>query len=164
MEKLCVPFDTLERAEFQVFMPDDATEGIEFDTKSIAAKGYRGKACENTDDLDDLVAQPTDTSLPECYSRASVYWEKGEYDNAIAEYTKPSVSIQPQLRLSDSGWSLRTEGEFEKAITDYTEAIRLASDDGELYASRGLAYEQNGDKAKADADFAQAKKLGYKAP
>ena len=28
----------------------------------------------------------------------------------------------------------------------------------------GQAYEKKGDKAKAEADFAQAKKLGYKPP
>ena len=33
--------------------------------------------------------------------------------------------------------------------------------DGEAYHHRGLAYEKKGEKAKAEKDFAQAKKLGY---
>ena len=29
------------------------------------------------------------------------------------------------------------------------------------YYRRGVCYQENGDKVKAEADFAQAKKLGY---
>ena len=43
-------------------------------------------------------------------------------------------------------------------------AIRLDPKYAKSYYSRGLAYEQMGETANADADFAQAKKLGYKTP
>ena len=32
----------------------------------------------------------------------------------------------------------------------------------EAYYSRGVAYDKKGDHAKADADVAEARKLGYK--
>ena len=53
-------------------------------------------------------------------------------------------------------------GEQGAAIADYTEAIRLAPDFAQAYFNRGRAYEQAGDHAKAQADFAKAEKLGPK--
>jgi len=52
-------------------------------------------------------------------------------------------------------------GETDKAIADYTEAIRLKPDDAKAYYNRGVAFEDSGDKSKAEQDFAKAKKLGY---
>ena len=49
------------------------------------------------------------------------------------------------------------------AIADYTEAIRLDPKKAEAYYGRGCSYKNKGDQGKADADFAQAEKLGYKA-
>jgi Flp pilus assembly protein TadD len=51
-----------------------------------------------------------------------------------------------------------------KAIEDCTAAIRLDPNGGYAYYGRAQSYEKQGDKAKAEEDFAQAKKLGYKAP
>jgi Flp pilus assembly protein TadD len=53
------------------------------------------------------------------------------------------------------------KGDFDKAIADYTEAIRLNPQCAEAHYGRGVAYEKKGEKAKAEADFAQAKKLGF---
>ncbi len=153
MEEICVPFDTLDKIEFQVFPSLFIPPLSSF---------FSEPAEMNTDDFENTIAQSTDTSLPACCTRASDYLNKGEYDSAIAEYTEairfnPGMSLAHQAR----GGAYFLKGEFEKAIADYTEAIRLAPNDGELYASRGLAYEQNGSKVNAEADFAQAKKLGY---
>lgn len=54
------------------------------------------------------------------------------------------------------------KGDFDKAIADLTEAIRLNPKYAEAYHSRGIAYEEKGDQSKAEADFAKAKALGYK--
>ena len=53
-------------------------------------------------------------------------------------------------------------GDFDKAIADFTEAIRLDPKDAQSYQNRGVAYGKKGEKAKAEEDFAQAKKLGDK--
>ena len=58
-------------------------------------------------------------------------------------------------------WSKRN---YDKAIADCTEAIRLDPALLEAYFLRGLSYGKNGDKAKAKDDFAQAEKLGYNGP
>ena len=51
---------------------------------------------------------------------------------------------------------------YDKAIADYTVAIRLEPKDAQAYQNRGVAYEKKDEKAEAEEDFAQAKKLGYK--
>ena len=60
------------------------------------------------------------------------------------------------------GLSLREKGEYDKAIADFTEAIRLDPKYAKAFFGRASAYERNGEITKADEDFAQAKKLGYK--
>jgi Flp pilus assembly protein TadD len=67
------------------------------------------------------------------------------------------------MLLLQSWLLLRREG-YDKAIADYTEAVRFDPKLGSAYYNRGFAYQRKSDKAKAEADFAQAKKLGYKAP
>ena len=49
-----------------------------------------------------------------------------------------------------------------RRIADFTEAVRVDPKLAEAYLSRGVAYQEKGEQAKADEDFAQAKKLGYK--
>ena len=55
----------------------------------------------------------------------------------------------------------RAKGENDKAIADYTEAIRLEPENAQAYHGRGSAYEAKGDHKRAEADFAEAKKLGH---
>ena len=56
------------------------------------------------------------------------------------------------------------KGDFDKAIADFSEAIRLNPKLTLAYWGRGSAYQNKGEVAKAEEDFAQAKRLGYKAP
>ena len=60
------------------------------------------------------------------------------------------------------GNAYRNNGEYDKAITDYTEAIRLDPKYATAYNNRGIAYRHRGDTQKAQADFAQAERLGCK--
>ncbi len=51
----------------------------------------------------------------------------------------------------------------DEAIADLTAAAGLGGKDAATYYyMRGLAYKRKGDNAKAEEDFATAKKLGYK--
>ncbi len=57
---------------------------------------------------------------------------------------------------------LRQRGEYDRAIADYSEAIRI---DGALtgaYTGRGLAYEGKADVEKAKADYRKALTLTQK--
>jgi tetratricopeptide (TPR) repeat protein len=48
---------------------------------------------------------------------------------------------------------------FDLAIADYSEAIRLNPNDADFYLYRGLDRQRIGDKAGAEADIAEAKRL-----
>ena len=48
------------------------------------------------------------------------------------------------------------KGQYDRAIRDYTEAIRLRPGYADTYANRGLAYVKLGRRAKAIADFRKA--------
>jgi Flp pilus assembly protein TadD len=51
------------------------------------------------------------------------------------------------------------KGEYDKAIADYTEALRLDPKNSIFYSDRGYAYGQKGDTARANADYARAREL-----
>jgi Flp pilus assembly protein TadD len=53
--------------------------------------------------------------------------------------------------------------DYDAAITCFTEAITANPKDGSTYYARARAYDAKGDKAKAQADFTEAKKLGFSA-
>ena len=57
---------------------------------------------------------------------------------------------------------LRQRGEFDKAIADYSEALRIDGDLVGAYAGRGLAYEGKADVEKAKADYRKALALARK--
>ncbi len=52
------------------------------------------------------------------------------------------------------------QGNYEKAIADCTEAIRLRPTNDESYLSRGLAYSRKGDIETARIDFDHVQRQG----
>lgn len=58
------------------------------------------------------------------------------------------------------GDSYAEEGQYDMAIQEYDEAIRLERNYGDAYYKRGLAYEALGKTIEAERDFANAKELG----
>src|SRR5690349_6555176 len=53
------------------------------------------------------------------------------------------------------------KNDYDAAVSNYTEAIRLSPDRGVAYFSRGQAYFAKSDLDHAIADFTQAIKLGF---
>jgi tetratricopeptide (TPR) repeat protein len=59
----------------------------------------------------------------------------------------------------DRGITLAGQGEYESAIADFTEAIRLDPNYTAAYYNRGNAYNNKGDNDRAIADYTQAIRL-----
>jgi tetratricopeptide (TPR) repeat protein len=57
---------------------------------------------------------------------------------------------------------LRQRGEYDRAIADYSAALRIDGDLVGAYAGRGLAYEGKAEVEKARADYRQALALAQK--
>ena len=51
-------------------------------------------------------------------------------------------------------------GEYDLAIQDCDRSIALDPDLGEAYRTRGVAFQEKGDLAKAKSDYLKAKQLG----
>ncbi len=73
-------------------------------------------------------------------------------------YTLGSYEDWGQVSRGDS---FAEEGQYDMAIQEYDEAIRLERNYGDAYYKRGLAYEALGKTIEAERDFAKAKELGY---
>jgi tetratricopeptide (TPR) repeat protein len=57
---------------------------------------------------------------------------------------------------------LRQQGEFDRAIADYSAAIRIDAELTGAYTGRGLAYEGKADAENAKADYRKALALAQK--
>jgi len=109
--------------------------------------------------------QPKEEQAIDAVHRGEAYFNKGEFDKAIADFTE-AIRLNPEYDLAYivRGLAYSEKGEHGRAITDYTDAIALDPKLPDAYALRGQAYEKQGDQAKAEADFAKAKELGYIPP
>ena len=65
-------------------------------------------------------------------------------------------------RILNRAWAHVTAKEFDKAITDYTEAIRLDPKNAQAYTGRGCAYQCKRDWDTAIADYSEAIRLNPK--
>jgi tetratricopeptide (TPR) repeat protein len=112
------------------------------------------------------------------YNRCVLYNAKEDYDRAVADCGQ-AVKFGPspdataptgERRLandhtrsdysSERGFAYLKKNDYDRAIIDLDNAIRLNPDNGRALKTRGLAYQAKGDTARADADLAMAKLFG----
>jgi class 3 adenylate cyclase/Tfp pilus assembly protein PilF len=90
------------------------------------------------------------------YTLARALRELGRVEDAIAAYTR-AVAVKPTAdALNNRGIAFYDSGAFDKAVADYTEAIRLDGQHGEAYNNRAWTQYKAGKlrAALADADKA----------
>lgn len=80
----------------------------------------------------------------------------------IVPNVEESVQNRADAYLFRAGAYL-AQGDFDKAITDYSDAIVLTPKNVIAYSSRALAYSHKGDRAHAVADYVTAAKIDPKA-
>ncbi|MGO9173721.1 MAG: tetratricopeptide repeat protein [Rhodomicrobium sp.] len=92
----------------------------------------------------------------------NAYYEKQDYDHAIADFTK-AIDLAPDYAAyNNRGNAYYVRKDYDNAIADYTKAIDLAPNDAVAYHNRGNAYKAIGITSQSAADLDQARKLGYK--
>lgn len=112
-------------------------------------------------DYDEAIRLKPDYSRP-YHNRADAYRKKGDVDKAIADYTEV-LRLEPKKdpkALVGRAFGYVKKGDLDKAIADCTDAIKGDPKFAAAFYLRGRAYSQQGQTAKAEEDFAQAKKLG----
>lgn len=84
------------------------------------------------------------------------------FNEAIVEYTEEIQKNPKDARYKarayvSRGIAYAGKLEYDKAIADYNEALRLSPKFSSAYYNRGVAYEEMGEHEKAKADFAKVR-------
>ena len=94
---------------------------------------------------------------PAYLGRANAYSNQGNLDEAIRDYCEdPILPLPTTIEVLCTGIRALSN----KAISDFTEAIRLDPNYAIAYENRGVFYFHTGKRAKANADFATAETVG----
>jgi len=98
--------------------------------------------------------------LATIYFWRAVGWnKKGDYSKVIADTTE-AIRLQPsQAAHNLRGSAYYDKGEYEIAITDFDDALKLGPPSGTIFHNRGNAFRGKGDYARAIADYDATIKL-----
>ncbi len=92
--------------------------------------------------------------------RGSIWFDKGEYDKAIADYSE-SIRINPKNAVDyDSrgcAWGMKKD--YDKAIADFNESIKIDPRYALAYGNRGMVWKDKREIGKAIADWNEAIRL-----
>ena len=98
--------------------------------------------------------------------RGYAYYKAARNARAIEDYSQ-AIRLDPKMEgggLSPyllRGFAWVYERKYEKAIEDYSRAIDLEPENSAAWYNRGLAYRHLGKKARARADMAKGRELGF---
>lgn len=83
--------------------------------------------------------------------------QKGDFDGAIADYTK-AIEIDPRYvqAYGNRGIARKAKGDLDGAIADYTKVVEIDPRDRLAYYNRGIARTAKGDLEGAIADYSRA--------
>ncbi len=112
------------------------------------------------------------------YNRCVIFNFKEDYDRALADCSQ-AVKLGPSPNataatggerlgndrtisdyFAERGFAYLKKNDYDRAIMDCDNAIRLNPRNARAVKNRGLAYQAKGDTARADADLEAAKQLG----
>jgi tetratricopeptide (TPR) repeat protein len=91
------------------------------------------------------------------FKRGNEFYEKDDYDNAIADFSA-AIRLDPEVAVlhNSRGMAYHFKNEYDKAIADYTAAIRLDPKFANCYYNRGCAYSVKEEYGTAITDFTKA--------
>jgi tetratricopeptide (TPR) repeat protein len=96
-------------------------------------------------------------ALTSLRQRADAWRQQGEFEQAIAEYTRVlEVSSRDPESYFGRGWSYHRAGNISRAVDDYTEAVRLRPHWSDVYKMRAHARFAQGSPELAVADLRRA--------
>src|SRR5258706_7981175 len=98
--------------------------------------------------------------LATVYFWRAVGWnKKGYYAQVIADTTK-ALRLKPDQALYNMrGSAYYDKGEYDIAISDFNDALRIGPPSGTIFHNRGNAWRSKGDYVRAIADYDEAIRL-----
>jgi hypothetical protein len=98
-------------------------------------------------------------------SRGNAYFEMGDSDNAIANYTE-AIRIDPKYAtaVNNRAYAYMAKGDFDKALANSKKAVQLEPKDPSFFDTRGAIYQKMGDLNRAIANFDVAIRLDPQYP
>ncbi len=105
----------------------------------------------------------TERDAEDYKKRAFELYQKGDYDNAIAAYTK-AIEHKPDDAEAyyNRGFLYAEKGEYDHAIADYDKVIELNPKYAYAYYNRGVSYGEKGEYDHAIADYDKVIELNPK--
>jgi tetratricopeptide (TPR) repeat protein len=151
----------------------DASEAIRLDPKNFAAYVNRSEAYAAKHEYSKALADASRAlelnpkhEMGYCSPALPLaLLELKKIDEAVAECTNyiKNSSWSPELAeiYGIRARARQLQGKLDEAVADLTMAVMMDSKSADLRHQRAVVYEAKGDKAKAQQDFDQAKKLGF---
>jgi len=93
------------------------------------------------------------------YIRAHAWREKGDPEKELADHTR-AIELSPRaLHFIGRAYTYMRMQDFERAIADFSAAIKAEPEWTNVWYQRAKAYSAKGDKARAIADYRALLKL-----
>ena len=94
------------------------------------------------------------------YFKGVTYGEKGQLDQAIADFTK-AIEIDSKFAMPYGGraYAFFLKAQYDQGIADCTKAIEIDPELAMAYINRGIAYADKGQYGQAISDFSKAIEL-----
>lgn len=145
----------------------DYDQAVKFDPKSAAvfinrgagydSKGQHDRAIQDYDQAIKLDPRQIVAFL----NRGIAYNSKGQHDRAIQDYDE-AIRLSPKreaIHVLNRGNAYRLKGDIDRALRDLNEAVALNPGSANAFYFRSLAREKKDDKAGAESDLAEARRI-----
>jgi len=144
----------------------DVNKALRLDPFKTVLYLLKAEALLNNSDFDNAINQADfylelyPQNEEALYVKASSYFQKGEYLDAL-KYINESLENAKSIKQFELGGDIYMKtSTFYFAEMDYSMALDLDARQGELWAKKGFARYQSGNKAGACADWEKGKRYG----
>lgn len=109
----------------------------------------------------------TDAAMARAYRGMGITYRRATQLRAAIEMYDKAIALHPDDVIDDfinRGNAYDEAGDFDRAMADYAEALKLAPGNGRVHFERGIAYERHRMMDAAKKEFVAAYRHGLRAP